>query len=92
MDESITLAFDLGDGRFEEQGRVLSLVYDPEGAKALLEEAGIVDVDGDGMREMPSGEPLELRMKVYLYGFKEDRFSELIKMNLERIGIRIQVQ
>ena len=30
-----------------------------EAARALLDEAGYVDVDGDGMREMPDGSPIE---------------------------------
>lgn len=34
--------------------------YNPELAKQILEEAGFVDVDGDGFVETPEGEPLKL--------------------------------
>ena len=34
--------------------------YDVEKAKALLDELGVVDKDGDGKRELPSGEKLEI--------------------------------
>lgn len=35
--------------------------YDPEKAKALLDEAGYKDVDDDGYREDPNGEKLEIK-------------------------------
>ncbi|MBM7790208.1 ABC transporter substrate-binding protein [Tenggerimyces flavus] len=34
--------------------------YDPETAKRLLNEVGVVDKDGDGIRELPSGKKLKL--------------------------------
>ena len=38
--------------------------YDPEGAKKLLDDAGIVDTDGDGIREI-DGENINLRYISY---------------------------
>jgi len=39
-------------------------VYDPEAAKAALDAAGYVDVNGDGFREMPDGSPLVIKGSV----------------------------
>ncbi|MCK5828247.1 hypothetical protein KAH43_06970, partial [Candidatus Bipolaricaulota bacterium] len=36
--------------------------YDPAKAMALLDEIGVVDVDGDGMRDLPSGDPLTIEI------------------------------
>lgn len=36
--------------------------YDPDAAMAMLEAAGYTDSDGDGVREVPSGDPLSLEV------------------------------
>jgi peptide/nickel transport system substrate-binding protein len=36
--------------------------YDPEAAKKLLDELGVVDKDGDGFREFPNGDALNVRL------------------------------
>jgi peptide/nickel transport system substrate-binding protein len=36
--------------------------YDPEVAKALLDQAGYKDTDGDGLRETPKGDPWSLEI------------------------------
>lgn len=42
--------------------------YDPEKAKALLDEAGFKDVDGDGFREDPNGEKFVVKFSHYATG------------------------
>ncbi|MCM3215996.1 oligopeptide ABC transporter substrate-binding protein [Niallia taxi] len=39
--------------------------YDPEKAKSLLDEAGYKDVDGDGFREDPNGDPFTVKFSHY---------------------------
>jgi len=38
--------------------------YDPEKAGALLDQAGYVDVNGDGWRQQPNGDPIKLEIIV----------------------------
>ena len=38
--------------------------YNPDAAMALLDEAGYVDVDGDGFRENPDGSPIDFDIHV----------------------------
>ena len=71
--------------------------YDPETAAALLEEAGWIDEDGDGIREAhgtlyaEDGTPLSLSMVGYS-GFKLLENTELVIAEyLSDIGIDLQV-
>lgn len=66
--------------------------YDPELAKSLLEEAGWVDSDGDGIREK-DGQPLELRHLAprgrYL---KDAEIAEAFQASMLDIGIQINLE
>jgi ABC-type transport system substrate-binding protein len=65
--------------------------FDPARAKALLDLYGYVDRDGDGWRDLPDGSPLVLR-----YASQPDSLSrqsdELWRKNMDRIGIRLQIE
>lgn len=67
------------------------LAQDQEQAKAILEAAGYVDVDGDGWREMPDGSPMDVLVtpqynatKAALY----QRIAEIIVTNLGEVGVK----
>jgi peptide/nickel transport system substrate-binding protein len=73
-------------------------VHDPEGAKALLEEAGWKDEDGDGVREahgvpdVEDGTELSLSMNGYT-GFSTLDLIELaVQEDLKNVGIEIQIE
>ncbi len=61
--------------------------YDPEGAKKLLDDAGIVDTDGDGIREL-DGKNIQLRYISYENRLLND-FSDAHTQYLAEIGIGI---
>lgn len=65
--------------------------YKPAEAEELLNEVGMVDVDGDGFRERPDGEKFNLIVDVST----ADTFSvdalELIKQTWEEIGIKTTI-
>ncbi|NOX73019.1 MAG: ABC transporter substrate-binding protein [Alphaproteobacteria bacterium] len=60
--------------------------YDPDLANALLDEIGMVDVDGDGMRELPNGEKLVLNLQVATQGISV-KLVELVGQNWKDVGI-----
>ncbi len=73
-------------------------VYDPEGAKALLEEAGWVDQDEDGIREChgclnaEEGYKMEMEFFTYSeYGQTLDNTHEYIAEVLGDIGISLKM-
>ena len=61
--------------------------YDPEGAKKLLDDAGIVDTDGDGIREI-DGENINLRYVSYENRLLNE-FSDAHTQYLAEIGIGV---
>lgn len=61
--------------------------YDPERAMALLDEIGMVDVDGDEFRERPDGEPFELLVDVVASDQTSVDAVDLIKEDWDAIGI-----
>ncbi|HJV03840.1 MAG TPA: ABC transporter substrate-binding protein, partial [Actinomycetota bacterium] len=69
-----------------------TLGWDIEGANQLLEDAGYVDTDGDGIREMPEGSldpgrPLELRYYVQTNDQNTVKAAPFVRSWLEDVGI-----
>jgi peptide/nickel transport system substrate-binding protein len=67
------------------------LRYDPEQARQLLDEAGYLDTDGDGIREMPDGtEPIILDHAINTDGDLAQPIAELFQGWMEEIGIGVE--
>ena len=64
--------------------------YDPEGAKALLEEEGWVDSDGDGIREK-DGTRLVIRWLTYPSRQELPLLAESVQATLKDIGIEVDI-
>ena len=63
--------------------------YDVAGAKALLDQFGYVDRDGDGWRDLPDGKPLVLSLASP--PSSSDRlYDELWQKSLAAVGLRIE--
>jgi ABC-type transport system substrate-binding protein len=64
--------------------------YDPARANALLDLYGYRDVDGDGFRERPDGQPLVLEYTSQSEQIYRE-FQGLFIKNMRAIGIRVKV-
>ena len=95
---SRTLAFDLmtpigsawapDSPYFDEASGYLYSEYDPKKAKEILDDANIIDRDNDGIRELPSGEKLELIWDMYAHDLYTP-MSEMIVETVRGIGVNL---
>lgn len=67
------------------------LGYDPERAKELLDEAGFIDVDGDGFREDADGNELILNYAAMTGGEASEPIAEHYMQNWEAVGIKVEL-
>jgi oligopeptide transport system substrate-binding protein len=66
-------------------------LYDPGGARALLDRFGFKDRDGDGYRETPDGKQLTVVRGTLPESWYRE-MDTLWKKNMDAIGLRMQVQ
>lgn len=66
--------------------------FNVEGAKALLEEAGYADVDGDGFLDTPSGEPIAFDIIVPNGWTDWVNTVQLAVEGLNELGINVSMQ
>ena len=65
--------------------------YSPEKAKALLDEIGVVDQDGDGKRELPDGSKLVIRLDEPAEAPDTSiHMSNLLQRYWEALGLDVQ--
>lgn len=65
--------------------------YDPDSAKALLEEGGYKDTDGDGFVENPDGSALELNFVIYTSREELGIYAQAAQASLKDIGINVKL-
>jgi len=74
----------------EELVKQYGYTYDLEKAKKILDDAGIVDTDGDGIREMPDGTPLKGFTIRVPYGWTDwMMMCDMMAENMKQIGIEV---
>lgn len=66
--------------------------YDPEKAKALLDEAGFTDRNGDGFRDMQNGERIEFDIEVVNGWTDWIQVVQMVTEYYEEIGIKANVK
>lgn len=66
-------------------------IHDIDTANALLDEIGMVDIDGDGYRETPSGKQLSWMIWNNSSGTYWITISELVQEYWREIGLNVQV-
>lgn len=78
--------------RIYQEWRDSYVSYDPKKAKKLLDEVGVVDTDGDGVRELPGGGKLTILLQ-YPADTSEVHIQKnnLLKRNWAKVGIHAQL-
>lgn len=66
--------------------------YDPDKAKATLDEAGFTDQNGDGVREDKDGKPLEFRLYLRSNSPEEVKAGQILHVMLKDVGINTKVE
>jgi len=65
--------------------------YDVSGAKALLDAVGMVDKDGDGFRDLPSGKKIVLNMQFATQGIA-GQVVELVGQYWSNVGVQTTIK
>ena len=75
-----------------EQESVPVLEYDPDAARALLDEAGWRDRDGDGVRESADGTRLSFSIKYNTGNQQRQDVAEIMQSQLAQVGVEARPQ
>ena len=66
-----------------------AMSYDPDAARALLDAAGWVDRDGDGVRENSEGDRLSISIKYNDGNDQRQDIAEIMQAQLAEIGVEV---
>ena len=65
--------------------------YDPQRADALLTGLGLVDRDGDGVREDANGSPVRFALLTQQGNSSRERAAQVLQADLGELGIRVDL-
>lgn len=77
---------------YEERFATAYAEYDPERAKRLLDEMGITDQDGDGMREFRDGEVLTVTLEYLDFETPKSISLELVTAYWREVGLDVRLK
>jgi peptide/nickel transport system substrate-binding protein len=79
-----------GNWAFTDQ--VTRYEFDPEKAKRLLEEAGWMDRDGDGVVEDKNGRPFAFTIRTNQGNDERKKIAEITQQRLKDVGVKVEIQ
>jgi peptide/nickel transport system substrate-binding protein len=77
---------------YEEDFAAAYIDHDPAAARGLLDEMGVVDRDGDGMRDRPSGRPLNITLEWTPMETPKGLTMELVCDHWRAVGLSINLK
>ncbi len=77
---------------FEPEYATAYTEYDPDRARALLDEVGLADVDGDGLREYADGTQLTITLEFYDWETPKAINLELVANYWREVGIDLRLK
>ncbi len=80
-----------GDNKRFPEFPVIRYPFDLDRARALLDEMGLVDRNGDGIREDAEGNPVEFVINTYADNPEYAAIVSLMREDFRRIGVRIEL-
>ena len=77
---------------FEEKFARAYTEYDPHRARELLDEMGVVDRNGDGVRDCPNGKPLNITLEWTPMGTPKGLTMELVVDHWRDVGVDVNLK
>jgi len=77
---------------YKEKYRFAWAEYDVERANALLDEIGLTERTGDGLRRLPDGRPMELIVETAGEETEQSDILELVRETWSKLGMRIHTK